>query len=651
MEECYNGISIPEGTVEPCNGDYKSTDCSLSPSAFTYLGLPENASQTQINNAIQASLMAKEELINEIDGSETKLSAGDNIVITGAGTFASPYLISATSSGSSNTFQNGLTENLGIVKLGGELTEEETIIGSVGGTKIQIDNYPDFVDILTRIQSPQNSIVKSEIEQYSGDGFSNTSLRTYSTTENTSFIDMFTNNVVGFEQANSTNSVSIQLPGSPLDNHVKIIQDIQNIAGEPIRSLAFQIGGLGLLLEARMPDVSNTLNGIKYIPLSVNNVFADANGNIVVAESPFTALDEGSGTGIRISSRNPANFGKIGDDAFDISYSSGASSTRGATGTGALAIGEDVIASGYGAYAMGYLIDNSAIYSLGVGLNSQLGGYAVNTFGVGHQVSGLAPFVVGQAAEIINDNLLDWNSFPEKILFAVGNGTIQNADTEYTVLTRSNALQVRMNGLAETPSADNAKIDAELTGKVLVTREWVEANGGTQDLQSVIDSGSFAEVDSGQSYVDILGGSPQNRIFNIGLYSTVGNNNSTEFYVDPYSINFYNSGTTKEGGMNVNSGEFYLYAKNKTLNLNTTLRFNVPIVDTTIYLPAKIIGGNHIVNTTPDTIYTVATLPTGVLNDMAIVSDATAPTYLGTLVGGGAVVCPVWHNGTNWVSR
>jgi hypothetical protein len=52
-----------------------------------------------------------------------------------------------------------------------------------------------------------------------------------------------------------------------------------------------------------------------------------------------------------------------------------------------------------------------------------------------------------------------------------------------------------------------------------------------------------------------------------------------------------------------------------------------------------------------DTVYTVSTLPTGVLNDMATVSDAIAPTYLGALTGGGSVVCPVWHNGTNWVSR
>lgn len=49
--------------------------------------------------------------------------------------------------------------------------------------------------------------------------------------------------------------------------------------------------------------------------------------------------------------------------------------------------------------------------------------------------------------------------------------------------------------------------------------------------------------------------------------------------------------------------------------------------------------------------YTVATLPTSTLGNQAIVTDATAPTYLGALVGGGTVVCPVWHNGVSWVSR
>lgn len=48
--------------------------------------------------------------------------------------------------------------------------------------------------------------------------------------------------------------------------------------------------------------------------------------------------------------------------------------------------------------------------------------------------------------------------------------------------------------------------------------------------------------------------------------------------------------------------------------------------------------------------YTVAGLPAGTQGDRAFVTDATAPTFLGVLTGGGAVVTPVFHNGTAWVS-
>jgi len=50
--------------------------------------------------------------------------------------------------------------------------------------------------------------------------------------------------------------------------------------------------------------------------------------------------------------------------------------------------------------------------------------------------------------------------------------------------------------------------------------------------------------------------------------------------------------------------------------------------------------------------YTVATLPTIASGTAyATVSDATSPTYLGTLTGGGAVKCPVFYNGSAWVSH
>jgi hypothetical protein len=49
--------------------------------------------------------------------------------------------------------------------------------------------------------------------------------------------------------------------------------------------------------------------------------------------------------------------------------------------------------------------------------------------------------------------------------------------------------------------------------------------------------------------------------------------------------------------------------------------------------------------------FTVATLPAaGTQGRRAWVTDATVPTFLGTLTGGGAVVCPVFDNGTAWVS-
>lgn len=69
------------------------------------------------------------------------------------------------------------------------------------------------------------------------------------------------------------------------------------------------------------------------------------------------------------------------------------------------------------------------------------------------------------------------------------------------------------------------------------------------------------------------------------------------------------------------------------------------------FFPDKLNNGSYTIITTPATSYTVSTLPTGELNDIAVVTDSVAPTYLGVLTGGGTVVTPVWHNGTIWVAR
>ena len=61
--------------------------------------------------------------------------------------------------------------------------------------------------------------------------------------------------------------------------------------------------------------------------------------------------------------------------------------------------------------------------------------------------------------------------------------------------------------------------------------------------------------------------------------------------------------------------------------------------------------GTLTVNGTINTLgYTVATLPTvGTAGRRAYVTNALAPTFGATVVGGGAVVIPVFDNGTNWI--
>lgn len=47
--------------------------------------------------------------------------------------------------------------------------------------------------------------------------------------------------------------------------------------------------------------------------------------------------------------------------------------------------------------------------------------------------------------------------------------------------------------------------------------------------------------------------------------------------------------------------------------------------------------------------YTVATLPVGTRGDVAYVTDALLPAFLGAVGGGGANVVPVFFDGTNWI--
>lgn len=81
---------------------------------------------------------------------------------------------------------------------------------------------------------------------------------------------------------------------------------------------------------------------------------------------------------------------------------------------------------------------------------------------------------------------------------------------------------------------------------------------------------------------------------------------------------------------------------NFAIKIGTVVTSNASgIVDLTFqpYVPPNVLDA-----------FTVATLPAGAAGMRAYVTDATAPTYNGALVGGGVVVVPVFHNGVAWIS-
>lgn len=72
-----------------------------------------------------------------------------------------------------------------------------------------------------------------------------------------------------------------------------------------------------------------------------------------------------------------------------------------------------------------------------------------------------------------------------------------------------------------------------------------------------------------------------------------------------------------------------------------------------VYAGETVLGPNSAASGNGAVARTVATLPAAsaaLKGARSFVTDATAPTFLGALVGGGAVVCPVFCNGAAWVA-
>ena len=234
----------------------------------------------------------------------------------------------------------------------------------------------------------------------------------------------------------------------------------------------------------------------------VDNSLSSASGGGVLEE-----INEGF-TGYRINgSSNGSSYGNIGNYAVDISYSSGSSSTRGATGNYSFAMGYNSTASNHNAIAMGGNNNASDRYTFAVGYQNTASGEYATAIGNLNVASGYNAIAIGEAnqATAWNSTAIGYknetkgrysfaagydnyaNSLGEVALgmfntnfsgssashvstdriFSIGNGT-----SGYTN-QRADAFEIFKNG---TIYADQLEITKITDNRQLVTKEYVDSN-------------------------------------------------------------------------------------------------------------------------------------------------------------------------------
>jgi len=190
----------------------------------------------------------------------------------------------------------------------------------------------------------------------------------------------------------------------------------------------------------------------------------------------------------------------------------------------------------------------------------------------------------------------------------------------------------------------NATPSLRLTqgGSLTLGNSGILLNGGT----SIITAGSCTMGSSSFSGVlySAVGGSASSARSFFSHTGTMSNTPTTGLsnsgFDDAPTFNATSNTSTYRG--------FYYHPTNTNLTGITSIAFE----NTTGDVKFNTTSGNVILNT-PIRMkgYTVAGLPAGTIGDEAYVTDAVLPTYLGVLTGGGAVVTPVFYNGTAWVSH
>jgi Head domain of trimeric autotransporter adhesin len=162
------------------------------------------------------------------------------------------------------------------------------------------------------------------------------------------------------------------------------------------------------MTSAQRAAIAAPATGLLVFDTDVNDFyfFNGTSWSAVTFKSELERITENGKTGHRILNRLPANYGDIGQDAVDLSFSNIPSITLGATGSVSFAAGQQTTASGAISTAMGYGSSAIGLVSIAMGnLCNSSGNYSV-AIGAGNTSSGTAAVALG-----LNNQSLAQSSF------------------------------------------------------------------------------------------------------------------------------------------------------------------------------------------------------------------------------------------------
>lgn len=323
--------------------------------------------------------------------------------------------------------------------------------------------------------------------------------------------------------AQGTNDITISVDEAALNTFIEANQKTYSVANTGTGAEIYKsstIVGDNTQFNLRKIKSSNS-------SVTVTQGTDDIDLSVAIGDTPpLETIDEGNGDGIAIRGRVVTNYGNIGANAIDLSFSETVSGNLGATGQYSTASGKETTASGFASNSSGTNTTASGLVSHAEGDESVASGYASHAEGAtttasggsSHSegfsttASGISSHAEGERSNAAGDyshsggyntdaiGIYSFasgqenaaNSYAEISLGHYGTqpvgtaGSIITTDRLFNVgngtsaLSRTDAITILKNGLATLPSVTNALITAG-SAKSIVTKEYLASvNDGSE---------------------------------------------------------------------------------------------------------------------------------------------------------------------------